>query len=132
MPIRQLIALITLALLGLTLAPPAAAQVRSVSPFAVTPGRLAGSLASLTGLMGVAAGGLALARARRPGTAPRSGKLALVAGLISTLVGGLLVATAEGGPGTGHGFGGGIVALMAGSMSLALAGLTRARTRGAG
>ena len=93
----------------------------------MTPGRLAASVASLIGLIGVVAGGLAL-RARRSGSAPRTGNLALLAGLISMIVGGLVVATAKGGLGTGHGLGGGILALVAGSMSVALAGLTRTRT----
>ena len=129
MPIRQLIAVVSLAFLGAALATAAAARAGSVGPLAVTPERVAGGLGSLTGLIGVASGGLALARARRPGSAPHSGRLAVLAGLISIAVGGLVVATAKGGLGTGHGLGGGIVALVAGSISLALARLTRTRAR---
>jgi hypothetical protein len=129
MPIRQPIAVVSSLLLGFALAAPSAAQADSVSPFALTPGRLAASLAALIGLIGVAAGGLALARVRRAGNAPRTGTLALLAGLISVGVGGVVVASAKGGLGTGHGLGGGVVALVAGSISVVLAGLTRTRTR---
>jgi hypothetical protein len=129
MPIRQRIAVVTSLIWGFALATPCPAQADSVSPFALTPERLAASLASLIGLVGVAAGGLALARARRSANAPRRANLALLAGLISIAVGGLVVATAKGGLGTGHGLGGGILALVAGSMSVTLAGLTRTRAR---
>ena len=127
MPIRQLIAVVTLLLLGFAVATPARAD--SVAAFSLTPERLLASVASLIGLIGVVAGGLALARARRSGNAQRGGNLALLAGLISIAVGGLVVGTARGGLGTGHGLGGGMVALVLGSISLALAGLTRTRTR---
>jgi len=126
MPIRQLIAVVAVFLLGSAIAP-SAAQADSVSPLAMTPERLAASVASLIGLIGVAAGALAL-RARRSGSAPRTGNLPVLAGLISMIGGGLVVATAKGGLGTGHGFGGGILALVAGSMSVALARLARTRT----
>jgi len=128
MPIRQLIAVVILLLLGFALATPAAAQADSVSPFVVTPGRLAASVASLIGVFGVVAGARAATRARRAG-APRTGHLALLAGVISMAVGGLVVATAKGGLGTGHGLGGGIVSLVTGSMSVALAGLARTARR---
>jgi len=129
MSIRQLIAVVTSLLWGFALATPSAAQAVSVSPLAVTPGRLAASLAALIGLIGVAAGAVSLARARRSDNAPRRGNLALLAGLISMAVGGLVVTTAKGGFGTGHGLGGGILALVAGSLSVTLAGLTRTCAR---
>jgi len=129
MLIRHLAAVFSSVLLGFALATPSAAQADPVSPFALTPERLAASVAALIGVIGVTAGGLALARARRPGNAARAGNLALLAGLLSMAVGSLVVATAKGGLGTGHGLGGGVVALLAGSISVALAWLTRTRTQ---
>jgi hypothetical protein len=129
MSIRRRIAVVSLLLLVFVLATPTAAQADSVGPLVFTPGRLVASVASLVGVFGVAAGALSLARARRSGNAPRRGNLALLAGLISMAVGGLVVATAKGGLGTGHGLGGGVVALVMGSVSVVLAGLTRTRTR---
>ena len=95
----------------------------------MTPERLAASVAALIGVIGVNIGGLALSRAGRRGNVARTGNLALLAGLISMAVGALVVGTAQGGLGTGHGLGGGVVALLAGSISVALAWLTRTRTQ---
>lgn len=107
----------------------AAAEPDAVPAFAMTPGRLGGSVAALMGLFGMVIGGLAFARARRTGDGLRGGTAALMAGLIGIALGGLVVATAGGGLGTGHGLGGGIVALVVGSISMVLGGLARARSR---
>ena len=129
MHVRQPIAIFSSLLQGIALATPAAAQAGSVSAFVLTPGRLTASLAALVGLIGVATGGLALTRARGSGNALPRATFALLAGLFSMTLGGLVVATAKGGLGTGHGLGGGVVALVAGSMSVALAVLTRIYAR---
>lgn len=114
----------------LALARSAAAQADPSVPFAVTPERLAASLAALIGLAGVALGGRALAHPRAA-NAQRAGNLALLAGLTSLVVGGLVVATAQGGFGTGHGLAGGIVALLAGAFSVVIVGFARTRSRSA-
>jgi hypothetical protein len=86
----------------------------------------------LLALVGVAIGGLALARpASRFGTS--SGRLgaivALVAGPIAAVNGGFVLAIANGGPGTGNGVVGGAGALVLGLIALALGGLALARSR---
>src|SRR6266581_6479096 len=97
-----------------------------------TPRRLWATAAALLALVGVAIGGLALARpASRFGTA--SGRLgaivALVAGLLAVVNGGLNLAIATGGPGTGNGVVGGAAALVLGLIGMALSGLALARCR---
>ena len=52
-----------------------------------------------------------------------------MAGLIGVVIGGLVVATAEGGVGTGNGLGGGVVAMVVGLIGMALGGLALARSR---
>ena len=86
--------------------------------YTLTPERIAASVAAVVGLIGAVIGGLALAAppavsAPATGDAGRSwpwqwGRSALV-------IGGLVVATADGGLGTGNGLGGGIVAMVAGA-----------------
>jgi hypothetical protein len=83
-------------------------------------------------LVGVAIGGLALARpASRFGTA--SGSLgaivALAAGSIAVINGGLVLGSASGGPGTGNGVVGGAAAVVLGLIAMALGGLAYARSR---
>jgi hypothetical protein len=129
MPMPQPITVVSSLLLEFSFTAPAAAPAGSVSPLLVTPERLAASVASLIGMIGVAAGALALLRARRSGVSAPVGNLAFFAGLVSVAVGGFVVATAKGGLGTGHGLAGGVLALVAGSLSVALAGLTRIYTR---
>ncbi|WP_063819460.1 DUF6223 family protein [Herbidospora cretacea] len=90
----------------------------------LTSGRAWSLVAAGVGLVGVVAGGLALARARRRGTV-----VALGAGLAGAVVGGLVVAAAEGGPGTGYGIVGGYLAVVVGLVAMALGGLARVRTR---
>ena len=98
----------------------------------LTPRRLWAATAALLALVGVAMGGLALARpASRFGTA--SGRLgaivALGAGLIAAVNGGLNLAFANGGPGTGNGVVGGAAAFVLGLIALALGGLALTRRR---
>jgi hypothetical protein len=115
---------------------PAAARVLdeppAVSPYTLTPERVAASLAAVVGLISAIAGGLALARSARrvgPGTGRRGAIVAVVSGPIGLVAGGLVVATAEGGLGTGHGLGGGIVAIIVGSIGMTLGGLALAQSR---
>lgn len=100
--------------------------------YAMTPERLAASAAALLALAGVVIGGWALVRARRAGGGLNGGIAALVAGLIGMLLGGFVVATADGGLGTGNGLGGGVVAVVLGVIGVLLGGLARLRARRAG
>jgi hypothetical protein len=91
----------------------------------LTVDRFVASAAALVALTAVVAGGLALRR--RPG---RTGPLvALAAGATGLVVGVLVVATADGGPGTGNGVVGGYVAIVLGLVAVVLGGWGRARTR---
>ena len=56
----------------------------------------------------------------------------MVAGLIGMVLGGLVVATADGGLGTGNGIVGGFVALVIGLIATVLGGLALARSRRTG
>jgi len=58
--------------------------------------------------------------------------MALVLGSIGLVIGGLVVATADGGLGTGNGLGGGIVAMIVGLIGMALGGLALTRSRRTG
>src|SRR5215831_7089688 len=53
--------------------------------------------------------------------------VAVVLGLSGAVIGGLVVATAQGGLGTGHGFGGGIVAMIVGLIGITFGWLAQAR-----
>ncbi|GAA3382971.1 hypothetical protein GCM10020369_07030 [Cryptosporangium minutisporangium] len=91
-------------------------------------GRLTASAAGLIALIGVVLGVLALIRSgdqrwRRAAT------VAPVLGLIGIVAGGVVVATADGGLGTGNGLGGGVVALVVGAIAVALGGLAQVRSR---
>ena len=55
--------------------------------------------------------------------------LAVVVGLIGLVIGGVVVATAGGGLRTGHGLGGGIVAMMVELIGAVIGGLALARSR---
>jgi Family of unknown function (DUF6223) len=55
--------------------------------------------------------------------------VAAVVGLVGAVIGGLVVATADGGLGTGNGLGVGIVAMVVGLIGVALGGLALARSR---
>lgn len=95
--------------------------------YSMSAGRLGSTAAALTGLIGVVAGGLVLARGGRNGAV-----VALVAGLVGMAVGGLVAATADDGLGTGNGLGGAIVAVGVGLISAALGGLGLVRARRTG
>ena len=100
--------------------------------YGATPRRIWASAVVLLAVVGVAIGGLALARpASRFGTS--SGRLgaivALVAGPIAVVNGGLVLAVADGGPGTGNGVIGGAGAFVLGLIALTLGGLALARSR---
>jgi len=92
---------------------------------AMSTGRLGASIACLIGLTGVIVGGVVLAR---PGRTSRA-VVALAAGLIGLALGALVVATSDGGIGTGNGRGGAHVALMLGLIATVLGGLGLARAR---
>ncbi|WP_340688104.1 DUF6223 family protein [Amycolatopsis coloradensis] len=94
----------------------------------LTPGRLWSLVAALAGVIGVIAGGFALARLRS-GTTRRAAIVALTAGLSGMAGGGFVVAAAEGGPGTGYGIVGGFVALVIGSLAAILGWLALSRAR---
>jgi hypothetical protein len=112
-----------------------AAHVSEPAPitvYGVTARRLWATTIAMIALVGVAIGGLALARpASRFGT--DSGRLGaivvLVAGLIAVSNGWLNLAIAKGGPGTGNGVVGGAAAFVLGIIALALGGLALARCR---
>jgi hypothetical protein len=96
----------------------------SAATYAITPGRLVGSVAALMALAGVVIGLRALARNGR-----RSAFAALFAGVAGMATGGAVVAAAEGGPGTGYGIVGGFAALAIGLVAAVLGGLALARSR---
>jgi hypothetical protein len=100
-----------------------------VSAYALSAGRLGAIVAGLVGLAGTVIGWLALRSAGRAGTGRSAATVSLAAGLIGTALGALVVATAEGGVGTGNGLGGGIVAVVVGLTGAALGGLALARSR---
>jgi hypothetical protein len=100
--------------------------------YGLTPRRLWATTIAVLAVVGVAIGGLALARpASRFGTA--SGRLgaivALVTGLMAVVNGGMVLAIANGGPGTGNGVVGGAGALVLGLIATVLGGLALARSR---
>jgi uncharacterized protein YacL len=120
---------------GFGLAAPAAAhasaQPAAAPVYTMTPERMTASAGVLAGLIGAIIGGLALVRSvRRIGNRGRRGAIvALVLAPIGLVIGGLVVATAEGGVGTGHGLAGGVVAVVVGLIGTALGGLALARSR---
>ena len=67
MSMRHLLAATAAAVLGFSLAAPAAAQVSVAGGIGIGSGRLVPTVAAVVGLIGVVLGGLALARSRRAG-----------------------------------------------------------------
>lgn len=106
-------------------------SAQSADTYALTFDRVWATAAALLALVGVVAGGLALARAnRRVGNGGRRGAtVALVAGLVAAALGGLNLAVADGGPGTGNGVVAGAAALVLGLVAAVLGGLVVARAR---
>ncbi|MEV7041764.1 DUF6223 family protein [Amycolatopsis sp. NPDC051061] len=96
----------------------------TTATYAITPGRLVGSVAALVALAGVVIGLRALVRHGR-----QSAFAALFAGVAGMATGGAVVAAAEGGPGTGYGIVGGFAALAIGLVAAVLGGLALARSR---
>ncbi|MFD3535821.1 DUF6223 family protein [Streptomyces sp. NPDC058664] len=93
--------------------------------FTLSLGRLGATTGALLGLAGVIIAWRSLVRpSSRPGAVP-----AVVAGLVSVFLGGVVVATAEGGLGTGNGLGGAYVALLMGVLATALGGRALSRSR---
>lgn len=109
-----------------------AVQQDAIGPFTLTFGRLWATSSAVLGLVSVAIGGLALARAGgRIGTGDgrRGAIVALVAGLIAGVIGALVLATADGGPGTGNGVVGAAAALVLGPLAMAVGGMALSRSR---
>lgn len=96
----------------------------AVDAYALTPGRLVGTVAALVAVAGVALGALALARGGKTKTIA-----ALTTGPAGMLIGGAVLAAAKGGPGTGYGVVGGFAALVFGLIATALGALALARRR---
>jgi hypothetical protein len=96
----------------------------SVDPYTLTAGRVVGTAIALVALAGVVIGVLALARPDG-----RRSMMAVVSGLIGLIGGGLLVATADGGPGSGSGIVGGYAAVAVGLIATGLGVLALARSR---
>ncbi|WP_194836710.1 DUF6223 family protein [Nocardia sp. XZ_19_369] len=129
MSIRYLFATAAAAMLAVsTLAIPAVAHAMVQPDVAgltvLSSGRLGAIVAALVGLTGVIIGGLVLTRRIRSGAL-----VALLAGLIAMALGGFVVATSDGGLGTGNGLGGAFVALLIGLLSSILGGLGLIRSR---
>jgi hypothetical protein len=96
--------------------------------YTMTAGRTWSVVAALIGLAGIVVGTLALTRSAGRTRSVRA-VAALLAGLTGAVVGGVVVAMAEGGPGTGYGIVGGVVAVVVGLIAVVLGGLAMARTR---
>ncbi len=107
--------------------PPSAGGVTDVAAAtAMSPGRVWSFLGVLVGVAGVVLGSRALAR----GAAVRGPRLAmagLVAGTVALGLGAFVVATADGGPGTGYGIVGGFVSLAVGLVAVGVSALPLVR-----
>jgi hypothetical protein len=119
-----LVAVVLLGGVGVASAASQVPEQAAVSAYTLTAGRIAAFVAGMVGLTGAIAGGLAVARNGR-----RWAIVALALGPIALVIGGLVVATADGGLGTGNGLGGGIVAMAVGLAGMALGGLALDRAR---
>ena len=94
--------------------------------FALTSDRLLATAAALLAVFGTVIGALALVRAAGR-TRRRLAMTAVSAGLPGALAGILVVATADGGPGTGNGVVGGYAAIAFGLIAIGLGVLTLTR-----
>ena len=90
--------------------------------------RAVATAAALVSLAAAILGGLALARSAGSSVLRRS-SVALAAGAAGTFVGILVLATADGGPGTGNGVVGGYVGVILGLIAVVLSGLALLRSR---
>ncbi|MFI5959512.1 DUF6223 family protein [Cryptosporangium sp. NPDC051539] len=97
----------------------------AVDAYTLTGGRLVATAAALVALTGAILGGVALA----PRSRTRTSTTALLAGAAGLVTGGLVVATADGGPGSGSGVVGGYAAVLLGLTAVTLGGVARVRSR---
>ena len=102
-------------------------QLVAADVYTMSAGRIGSIVAGVLGLAGVIIGGLTLARRFRNGR--RGGVISLATGLICMALGALVVATSDGGIGTGNGRGGAYVALVVGLIAVVLGGLALTRAR---
>jgi hypothetical protein len=102
--------------------------VSTVDAGTVTADRVVATAAALIALAGTIVGGRALARSAGSNVTSRS-FVALTAGVIGTFVGILVLATADGGPGTGNGVVGGFAGVVLGLIAALLGGLALRRSR---
>ncbi|TQM32936.1 DUF6223 family protein [Nocardia bhagyanarayanae] len=136
MSVRHILGATAVLLGAFALSSPAVAhasiQSSAASVSTMSSGRLGAIVATVVGLIGVSVGGSALARSTRIGSSRNAALVALAAGLTTVVIGGLVVATADGGLGTGNGLGGALVALAVGLISIVVGGLLMVRARRAG
>ncbi|MEU4622049.1 DUF6223 family protein [Actinoplanes sp. NPDC023801] len=101
----------------------------AVGASTMTSDRAVATASAIVALAGAVLGGLALLRPT--GGNPRRAVAALGAGLLGAVAGVWVLATADGGPGTGNGVVGGYAGVAFGLIAVLLAGLalTRSRTR---
>ncbi|WP_127505851.1 DUF6223 family protein [Actinoplanes solisilvae] len=99
----------------------------TVDASALTLDRVVATAAALIALAGAVIGGLALARPTT--TVSRRSWAALIAGLVGALAGLAILATADGGPGTGNGVVGGYASIPLGLIAAVSGGLALRRSR---
>jgi hypothetical protein len=97
----------------------------AVGASTLTTDRAVATAAAVVALAGAVMGGLALLRSTG-GSRPR---MALGAGILGAIVGAWVLATADGGPGSGNGVVGGYAGVVFGLVAVVLAGLALARSR---
>jgi hypothetical protein len=90
--------------------------------------RAVATAAAVVALAGAVMGGLALLRPAGGGS-PRNSRIALATGVVGVVVGVWVLATADGGPGTGNGVIGGYAGVLFGLLAVLLGGLVLARSR---
>jgi Family of unknown function (DUF6223) len=103
----------------------------AITVYGPTSRRLWATTAGALALVGVVAGGMAMARSvRHIGNGGRRGAVvALVAGPIAAVNGGLVLALATEGPGSGNGVVGGAGALVLGLIGMTLGAMALSRSR---
>ncbi|BBH69985.1 hypothetical protein ACTI_66700 [Actinoplanes sp. OR16] len=95
----------------------------TVPAYSLTGDRVVATTAAVLAVAGVVVGSLAVSRVSR-----RLSMIALTTGLISAVIGIMVIATADGGPGTGNGIVGGYAAVALGLTAAGLGGLASIRT----